>query len=131
VIHEISLAECLEPCAPPDRVLRVSALDDVAFVRISEVKQDSHSETHTETAEISVSLPSLLEALALLAADVERENLRPLDRDGKSRETRLAGTRFTAASAGPGSVVAAATRHQRYTPPPGVPVADVAEEARP
>lgn len=125
MIHQISLNECLEPHAPPKQVLAVSALDDTAFVRICTVDQDSRQETLKEIAEISVSLPSLIEAVTLLAADVERENLRPLDHTGKSRETRLAGGRVTIAPAGPYAAAGAVTKHLRYTPAPS------AEEAQP
>lgn len=119
MIHQISLADCLEPTAPPARVLNLSVLDDVAFVRICKVDQDSRAEKHTEeTADITVSLPSLLEALTILAQDAEREELRPLDSDGKTRETRLAGQRLIIAPASPVSAVGALTRHLRHTPPP-------------
>ena len=118
MIYQISLNECLEPCAPPRKILTVSAIDDTAFVRICTVDQNTPRETHKEIAEISVSLPSLIEAAALLAQDAERENLRPLDHTGKGRETRLAGRRVTIAPIGPLSVVGAVTRHLRYTPPP-------------
>lgn len=118
MIYQISLNDCLDPCVPPEQVLTVSAIDDAAFVRICEVTQTGTSETQSEIAEISVSLPSLLEALALLAADGEREHLRPVDHTGKSRETRLAGDRLTVAGTSPVSAVGAVTRHLRYTPPP-------------
>ena len=119
MIHRISLAECLEPVAPPGRVLDISVLDDVAFVRVSDVEQGSRHETHTDAVEISVSLPSLLEALHLLANDAGREHLRPVGHDGKSMETRIAGRRLTVAPTGPVSAVAATTAHTRYTPMPG------------
>jgi hypothetical protein len=115
VIHEISLNDCLSGTAPPERILTLGALDDTVFVRICDVEQDSERETHTEVAEISVSLPSLLEAVALLGADQERENLRPADRGGEERETRLAGTRLTVVPAGAVSAVGALTRRLSYT----------------
>jgi len=119
VIHQISLAECLEQYSPPARVLNVSACDDTVFVRICSVEQDHLSEKHTEIAEISVSLPALIEALNLLAADHEREELRPVDHDGRTRETRFAGRRLTIAPVSPVSAVGALTEHYRHTPPPG------------
>lgn len=119
MIHQISLQDCLEPSSPPDKVLTVSALDDTVFVRICTVEQDAHHETHTEVADISVSLPSLLEALTLLSADGEREHLRPVDHDGKSRETRIAGHRLAVVPLGLHSAVAAGTVHHRHSPPPG------------
>ena len=118
MIHNISLAGCLEPFSPPAKVLNVSACDDTVFVRVCEVEQDRVSETHREVAEISVSLPALIEALSLLAADHEREDLRPVDSDGRSRETKLAGRRLTVAGVAPCSAVAALTTHYRHTPPP-------------
>lgn len=121
MIHNISLAECLEQVSPPEKVLNVSACDDTVFVRICEVRQDHLSETHREVADISVSLPALIEALNLLAVDGERENLRPVDRDGKTRETRLAGRRFIVAPVSPYSAVGAFADHFRHSPPPGKP----------
>jgi len=118
MIHQISLAECLEQCSPPARVLNVSACDDTVFVRICDVDQDHQSEKHTEVAEISVSLPALIEALNLLAVDHDREDLRPLEHDGKTRETKFAGRRLTVAPVAPWSAVAALTTHYRHSPLP-------------
>ena len=119
MIHNISLAECIEQYSPPAKVLNVSACDDTVFVRICEVDQDHQSERHREVAEISVSLPALLDALGLLATDSEREELRPLDSDGKTRETRLAGRRLIVAPTSPHSLVGVFTDHLRHSPPPG------------
>ena len=116
MIHKISLADCLEPAVPPEKVLTLGALDDTVFVSIEAVSGDSAAETMTEVAEISVSLPSLIEALLALSADVQREHLRPVERDGRSRETRLAGRRLTVAPVSPGTAVGALTTHLRYTP---------------
>jgi hypothetical protein len=118
VIHEISLNDCLDGTSPPEQVLTVSACDDAVFVRICKIDQDSRTEKHTELAEISVSLPSLIEALTLLAADAEREHLRPLDSTGKSHETRLAGHRLAVVHTGGSSLLAAETVHLGHTPHP-------------
>jgi hypothetical protein len=118
VIHQVSLAECLEQSSPPAKVLNVSACDDTVFVRICDVDQDHQSEKHTELAEITVSLPALIEALNLLAVDHERLKLRPADHDGQQRETKFAGRRLTVAGVAPWSAVAALTTHYRHTPEP-------------
>jgi hypothetical protein len=118
MIHKISLNDCLEPCAPPAKVLSLAALDDTVFVTISDVEQGPKHEAHTDIAEISISLPSLLEALRLLANDQEREHLRPIEANGTTRETRLAGERLTVAPAGTSSAVGAITAHLRYTSSP-------------
>ena len=118
MIHKISLAECLEQYSPPARVLNVSACDDTVFVQICDVDQDHQKETHREAAEISVSLPALIEALNLLAGDAEREELRPIDSGGREHETRLSGRRFIVAPTSPHSAVAAAKDHVRHTPAP-------------
>lgn len=118
MIHQISLAECLEQYIPPAKVLNVSVVGDTAFVRICDVDQTSDREAHREVADISVSLPSLVEALNLLAVDREREDLRPLDNDGREHETKFAGRRFTVVPVAPWSAVAALTDHYRYTPAP-------------
>jgi hypothetical protein len=121
MIHQVSLNDCLDGTVPPEQVLTLSALDDTVFVRICKVDQDAHSEKHTEIADISVSLASLLEAVQLLANDAEREHLRPVDHLGKGHETRLAGGRLTVVPAGPSSAIGALTTHLRYTPQPGTP----------
>ena len=118
MIHQISLAECLEQYSPPAKVLDVSACDDTVFVRICDVDQDHQHETHREIAEISVSLPALIEALALLAGDAEREELRPVE-GGGTHETRLSGRRLIVAPTSPHSAVGALKDHFRHTPLPG------------
>jgi hypothetical protein len=118
VIHQISLAECLEQYAPPAKVLNVSVVADTVFVRICDVNQNSDSETHREVADISVSLPALIEALNLLAVDHEREDLRSLDNTGQAHETKFAGRRLTVVPVAPWSAVAALTDHYRHTPTP-------------
>ena len=115
MIHNVSLNDCLDGTQPPEQVLTLGALDDTVFVSICSVEQDSHKETRTEIAEISVSLPSLIEALLALAADQEREHLRPVDNTGQAKETRLAGRRLTVAPASGISAVGAVTQHLRYT----------------
>jgi site-specific recombinase len=120
MIHRISLAEVLEQVSPPARTLDVSAVDDTAFIRICDVTENHAEDKHREVVEISVSLPSLIEALNLLAVDAERERLRPQDRQ-LTYETRLAGTRFTVAPVAPWSAVAARIDHVRYEPPPEEP----------
>lgn len=118
MIHEISLAECLEQASPPEQVLRLGACDDTVFVKICRVEQDHERETFHQVAEISVSLPALIEALSLLAVDHEREDLRPVDSDGRTRETKFAGRRLTVAGVAPWSAVSALTTHYRHTPEP-------------
>jgi hypothetical protein len=120
MINRISLAECLDQSTPPAKVLDVSVLDDTAFIRICDVGETHDTETHQEVAEISVSLPSLIEALNLLSVDTERERLRPCeDEQAGAHETRLAGRRLTVVPVAPWSAVAALTEHCRYTPEPG------------
>jgi hypothetical protein len=91
-VHHISLNDCLEGTSPPEKVLTLGVVDDTAFVYINAVTgQGDKAETQTVTAEIAVSLASLREALALLANDRSREDLRPSDAAGPG--TRLSGQR--------------------------------------
>jgi hypothetical protein len=130
VIYRISLNDCLEPYAPPAKVLNIGALDDTVFVSICEVNQDgSRKEIHKELADISVSLASLLEAVALLATDQEREHLRPVENaEQGTKETRLAGSRLAVVPTGPASAVGALTTHLRYALPRNI---KQAEEEKP
>ena len=116
MIHEISLADCLEVYAPPKSVLTLGALNDTVFVRICTVDQDHKSETLHEQADISVSLPSLIEALQVLLNDQGRENLRPAE-DGSAteKETRLAGRRIDVLPVGFNGAVGALTEHLSYS----------------
>lgn len=92
-VHHVSLNDCLEPSAPPVKLLTLGVVDDTAFVYINAVNQDGEAETQTVTAQIAVSLASLREALALLSNDRSREDLRPSDDAGP--KTRLDGQRVT------------------------------------
>jgi hypothetical protein len=93
MIHEITLADPVEPMAPPKQVLRVSAVQDLAFIDIVKLGGDGKTETFTTIASMTVSLPALREALDLLRHDVDRENCRPAD--GKTmRSAKLDGLRF-------------------------------------
>ena len=124
MIHAISLNDCLDGTAPPEQVLTISALDDTVFVRICKMDGGAHDEKQTEIAEISVSLPSLLEAVQLLANDAGRENLRPVDHTGKGHETRLAGRRIDVLPVSASTAVGTLTDHLRFVPLPdrGTPV---------
>lgn len=120
MINRISLAECLEKCSPAEKVLDVSVVDDTAFVRICDASEDHQTETRREVASVAVSLPSLIEALNLLALDAERERLRPCDNpETGSHEARLAGRRLSVVPVAPWSAVAALTTHYRYAPERG------------
>jgi hypothetical protein len=91
-VHHISLNDCLEGTSPPEKVLTLGVVNDTAFVYINSVTgQGDKQETQTVTAEIAVSLASLREALALLANDRSREDLRGTDTAGP--KTRLDGQR--------------------------------------
>jgi hypothetical protein len=93
MIHEITLADPSEPMAPPEKVLRVSAVQDLAFIDILRSEGDGKVETLTTITSMTVSLPALREALDLLRHDVDRENCRPAD--GKTtRSAKLDGVRF-------------------------------------
>lgn len=93
-VHHVSLNDCLEGTSPPEKVLTLGVVDDTAFVYINSVTgQGDKAEKQTVTAEIAVSLPSLREALALLANDRIREDLRTSDAAGPG--TRLTGQRIT------------------------------------
>ena len=91
-VHHVSLNDCLEGTSPPGKVLTLGVVDDTAFVYINAVtSHGDKTETQTVKAEIAVSLASLREALALLANDRSREDLRSSDDAGS--KTRLDGHR--------------------------------------
>lgn len=94
-VYEISLKDCLDPAAPPDQVLTISAVDDTAFIQIEKVKEDGATTKKTKVAEISVSIASLWEAVDLLREDGRREDLRPVDVEHSGeRAARYVGQRI-------------------------------------
>jgi hypothetical protein len=96
-VHQIMLADCLDGAKPPARVLTVSVVGDTAFLAVEDYADGGGSTTTKEVAQISVSLPSLRDALDLLADDRSREDLRPLDPPGNDRgeyAATLAGQRY-------------------------------------
>ena len=93
MIHEITLVDPTEPVSPPERILRISAVEDLAFIDIGRSEGDGKTETLEIVASMTVSLPALREALDLLRHDVDREHQRP--KDGKTTySARIDGPRF-------------------------------------
>jgi len=96
-IHQIMLADCLDGAKPPARVLTVSVVGDTAFLAVEDYTEGGGSTTTKEVAQISVSLPSLRDALELLGEDRRREDLRPMDPPGNGQgdmSATLAGQRY-------------------------------------
>lgn len=98
-VYQISLADCLNPgTSPPSQVLTLAVIDDTVFLQIDKLSGSGDTETHKTKVEITVSLPSLRQALELLADDSAREAARPLDppdNEHGDRGTRIAGARYT------------------------------------
>jgi hypothetical protein len=76
-VYEVTLNDCLHPVAPPETVLRISCVEQTAFVSIATYTENAKSRTIKEIAEIAVSLPALRQALQLLSDDGFREGMRP------------------------------------------------------
>lgn len=83
-VHQIMLADCLDGARPPERVLTVSVVGDTAFLSIEKYTEGGDTTKTKKTADISVSLASLRDALVLLGEDRDREDLRPLDPPGNN-----------------------------------------------
>src|SRR5882757_10224256 len=81
-IQEIILSDCLERVQPPEQILRINVIDQAVFIGIQKYNEDSKGINTEVIAEISVSLPSLREALTLLDNDSNRENIRMKDKNG-------------------------------------------------
>jgi hypothetical protein len=95
MIHDITLADPLDPMSPPETVLRLSAVGDALWVSIQKHDNDAKTDTFTTVAEQCVSLPAIREALDLIRHDIDRENQRPLERPGHNeREATIPGDRF-------------------------------------
>jgi hypothetical protein len=82
-IHEINLSNPTDQSYPPDRVLNVSAVGDLAFVNICTYDDGNPETTTTVQQQITVSLPALRQAIELLSDDGNRERLRPSDARGE------------------------------------------------
>lgn len=81
-IQEIILSDCLERIQPPEQILRINVIDQVAFIGIQKYDENAKGTKTEVIGEISVSLPSLREALTLLNNDENRENIRMKDKNG-------------------------------------------------
>jgi hypothetical protein len=92
-INEITLADPTNPARPAEKVLTLSAVGDLAFVTVSTVDEGNPDTTTTVAAEMTVSLPTLRDALVLLCQDRDRERLRPVDKRGEPMPD-LAGQRY-------------------------------------
>lgn len=95
MIHDITLADPLDPVSPPERVVRLAAVGDTLWIYFQKHDSDGKTDTFKTVAEQAVSLPALREALDLIRHDVERENARPkMHADRNDREASISGPRF-------------------------------------
>lgn len=92
-INEISLSDPTEPGRPSENVLTLSVVGDLAFVQVCKVDEGNPSTTSTVVAEMTVSLPTLRDAVILLCQDRDRESLRPVDDRGEPMPD-IGGTRI-------------------------------------
>lgn len=93
MIYEVSLYDPTDKLSPPDRLLRISAVADLAFISIDDYESGNPDcKTHA-VAQIAVSLPALRQALQLMRDDIEREAARESDEHGKRPE--LTGARHS------------------------------------
>lgn len=91
-VYEITLVDPTAPGRPAERVLRITAVDQMVFLSIDKYQEGVPTTTLTTEAEIAVSLPGLREALDLLSHDGFREDLR--DRDQSGLKANLKGVRL-------------------------------------
>jgi hypothetical protein len=82
-VHEINLSDPTDKAMPPERVLNLSAVGDLAFVSICTYGGGNPETKTTVESEMAVSLPALKQAIALLSDDGNRERLRPTDQQGE------------------------------------------------
>jgi len=92
-IDRISLSDPCDLQRPIEQSLSVSVVGDLAFVQVCKVDEGNPETTTTVIAEMTVSLPSLRDAVILLCQDRDRESLRPRDARGEPMPD-LAGARF-------------------------------------
>ena len=95
-VYDITLSDPTEQVAPPTTVLRVTAVDDLAFITIEKYDEEFNKRTLTTVAEMVVSLPALREVVDLLSHDRDREDLRTKDKHGEPG-ARIGGTRMVVA----------------------------------
>lgn len=82
-VHEINLSDPTDQAHPPEKVLNLSAVGDLAFVSVCTYDDGNPETTTTVEREICVSLPALRQAVQLLSDDGNRERLRPADDRGE------------------------------------------------
>ena len=91
-IHEITLGDPCDLARPFEQTLSLSVVGDLAFVSVCKIDEGNPTSTSTVVAEMTVSLPSLRDAVVLLCQDRDRESLRPKDERGEPMPD-LAGVR--------------------------------------
>lgn len=82
-IDEISLTDPTDLERPSENVLTLSVVGDLAFVSVCKRDDGNPTTTTTVVAEMTVSLPTLRDAVVLLCQDRDRESLRPTDKRGE------------------------------------------------
>lgn len=82
-IDNISLSDPTDLARPIVESLQISSVGDLAFVSICKVDDGNPTTTTTVVAEMTVSLPTLRDALVLLCQDRDRESLRGKDHRGE------------------------------------------------
>lgn len=92
-VHEINLSDPTDKQHPPEKVLNLSAVGDLAFVSVCTYADGNPETVTTVEREITVSLPALRQAVELLSNDGNRERLRPEDARGEKMPD-LAGQRW-------------------------------------
>ena len=92
-VYDITLASPTEKYAPPETLLRLTSVDDLAFLSVETYEEVDGVRTFKSVADMTVSLPALREAINLLSHDRDREDCRPVDERGE-KGARIAGHRL-------------------------------------
>lgn len=95
MIHTITLSDPTEDVSPPENVLQVCAVGDLAFISFGKYDETHDSNEITEKRQMTVSLPALKEAVELLSHDRDREAMR--GERGTQHEADILGDRFRVA----------------------------------
>jgi hypothetical protein len=90
-VYEITLIDPTDPGRPAERVLRITAVDQMVFLHIDKYEEGVPTTTLTTQEEIAVSLPGLRQALELLTEDGLREDAR--EKDQRGFKARIGGAR--------------------------------------
>jgi hypothetical protein len=74
--HAVTLVDCEEGTAPPEKVVELCVIGDTLFIHIRSYEETPKASTQRTLAQIAVDAQTVLDLLPVLARDHERARAR-------------------------------------------------------